>query len=239
MNDMAKADLRDRLGNIDQIRDILFGSQLREYGDRIEQLERGLLGLQQEIRNRTDEVKQVLSTEIQGSFDSLDKKLKAFSLKYDEDKFDLNQQVELLGKRIASSSDEVKQALSLDLKETADSLDKKIKSLAIKEEEEKTEIRQQIDVVSKRLSTNVDTLNETIDSQVSALRDDLLASREKLHEDISGLKSQIFEELERRVSMLLETKVSRGDMAEMLFELGLRLKGTEFVPELREMADSQ
>jgi hypothetical protein len=31
-------------------------------------------------------------------------------------------------------------------------------------------------------------------------------------------------------------KVSRDDMAEILFELGLRLKGTEFEPELKEAA---
>ena len=35
MSDLTKADLRERLGNIDQIRDILFGPQLREYTTRL------------------------------------------------------------------------------------------------------------------------------------------------------------------------------------------------------------
>jgi hypothetical protein len=36
--------------------------------------------------------------------------------------------------------------------------------------------------------------------------------------------------------MLKNVKVSRYDMAEILFELGMRLKGSEFVPELKEAA---
>ncbi len=236
MSDMTKADLRDKLGNIDQIRDILFGPQLREYGTRMEQLERSLSGLQQDIRNRTDEVKQVLSTEIQALTESFDKKLKALALKDDEEKFDLRQQIDLLGKRLASTTDEVKQSLAAEIREASDSLEQKIKSWDSKDSEEKSEIRQQLDVLSKRITDNVGALNETIDTQTTSLRDDLLSSREKLQEDILGLRNQLFEELERRISMLLQTKVSRDDMAELLFELGLRLKGTEFVPELRDVA---
>ena len=42
-----------------------------------------------------------------------------------------------------------------------------------------------------------------------------------------------------RFSMLKEVKVSKDDMAEILFELGMRLKGAEFVPELKEAADTR
>jgi hypothetical protein len=38
--------------------------------------------------------------------------------------------------------------------------------------------------------------------------------------------------------MLNQEKVSRDDMAELLFELGLRLKGREFVPELQQVANT-
>jgi len=58
-----------------------------------------------------------------------------------------------------------------------------------------------------------------------------------LQGDLDDLRSQIFEELERYVSLLTEVKISKDDMAELLFELGLRLKGTEFVPELQEMGN--
>ena len=37
MSDLTKADVREQLSNIDQIRDILFGSQRRDYTLRIDQ----------------------------------------------------------------------------------------------------------------------------------------------------------------------------------------------------------
>ncbi|MGB7056164.1 MAG: hypothetical protein WBD58_00515 [Geitlerinemataceae cyanobacterium] len=187
MNDDSKAALRERLGNIDQIRDILFGSQLRDYDTRLEQVESTVSVLQQEIRDRTDDLKQSLFKEIQA---------------------------------------------------VVEALEKKIKSMTLKDNEEKVDIRQQLDRLSKRLSANVTTLDETIDKQTSALRDDMTASREKLQGDVLDLRNQIFDELDKRIANLSKSKVARDDMAEILFEVGLRLKGSEFVPELKEAADS-
>ncbi|MGB7274811.1 MAG: hypothetical protein WBC69_16060 [Geitlerinemataceae cyanobacterium] len=186
MNDDSKAALRERLGNIDQIRDILFGSQLRDYDTRLEQVESTVSVLQQEIRDRTDDLKQSLFKEIQA---------------------------------------------------VVEALEKKIKSMTLKDNEEKVDIRQQLDRLSKRLSANVTTLDETIDKQTSALRDDMTASREKLQGDVLDLRNQIFDELDKRIANLTKSKMARDDMAEILFEVGLRLKGSEFVPELKEAAD--
>lgn len=238
MTDLTKADLRDRLGNIDQIRDILFGSVLRDYSQRFEQLEANLSVLQQEIRDRTDEVKQVFSTELQAAVDGLEKKIKTLTLKDEEEKGALQQQMEVLNKRIANTAEEVGQAFSAELHTATDNLDKKLKTFSLKDDEEKTDIRQQLDRLSKRLSSNFTSLDETLDRQTNALRDDLLSSREKLQDDILSLRNQIFEEIDKRMSLLTDAKVSREDMAEMLFELGLRLKGTEVVPRLREAVDS-
>lgn len=183
-----RAEMRDRLGNIDQIRDILFGSQVREYNNRLEQLEASVSGFQQEIRSRTEEMKQVISTEMHAAIGTLEKR---------------------------------------------------IKSLELKEQEENKEIHQQIDRLSKRLSSNVTTLDEAIDKQVASLRDDLLTSREKLQEDVQNLRQQLFEELDKRMGSLATSKLAREDLAEMLFEVGLRLKGKEFVPELKQAVDSE
>ena len=60
MSELIKADLRERLGNIDQIRDVLIGPQMRDYSNRLEQLERNSISLQQEVRTRCEEVRQTL-----------------------------------------------------------------------------------------------------------------------------------------------------------------------------------
>ena len=183
-----KAALRERLGNIDQIREILFGSQLRDYSNRLEQVETNLMVLQRELRDRTEEIKQVFSTEVQAALEGMEKKLK---------------------------------------------------NISVKDEEDKIEIRENIDRLSKRLSSNVANLDEAIDQQTTSLRNDLLASREKLQEDLLTLRAQLFEDLEKHFSKLTQSKVAREDMAEMFFEFGLRLKGKDVVPELRDAVNEE
>lgn len=187
MVEITKEEMRERLGNIDQIRDIIFGAQLREYNNRFEKIESDITVMQQEMHDYAEQVKSVLSAELRSAIDSFEKKLK---------------------------------------------------SLSLNSQEETAELRQQIERVNRKFSSSIEALDNSLDQQTSSLRDELLQSRDKLQEDVRSLRNQIFEELDRRFSMLREVKVSKDDMAEILFELGMRLKGTEFVPQLREAADT-
>jgi exonuclease VII large subunit len=188
MAELSKEEMRERLGNIDQIRDIIFGAQLREYDNRFDKIDADLSMLQQDMQVRIEQVKTVLSTEMRAAIDSFDKK---------------------------------------------------VKSITLNTQEETADLRQQIDRINRKFSSSIEALDEAIDSQTSSLRDDLSKTREQLSEETRTLKTQVFEELDRRFSMLRDVKVSRDDMAEILFELGMRLKGTEFVPELKGAADNK
>lgn len=185
MAEITKEEMRERLGNIDQIRDIIFGPQLREYDNRFDKLESDISLMQQEMRDRIDQLKTVVSTEVRSTVDGLEKKLKTLNVSY---------------------------------------------------QEEMTDLRQQIDRVNKKFSNSLEALDQTVDNQSTTLRDELLQARAKLQEDVRSLRSQVFEEVERRFAMLREDKISRHDMAEFLFEVGMRLKGNEFVPQLKEAA---
>jgi DNA anti-recombination protein RmuC len=187
MSEITKEEMRDRLGNIDQIRDILFGPQLREYDTRFDKIESDLSRLHQETIERVDQVKTAVSTELRTAFDSLDKRLKSLNV---------------------SSQNDV------------------------------TDIRQLLDRINKKFSTNIEDLDKEVDRQTTTIREDLSQSTGKLQEDVRNLRAHIFEELERRFSILREGKVSRDEMAEMMFEVGLKLKKTEFLPELKEAANT-
>ncbi|MEG4395721.1 hypothetical protein [Microcoleus sp. BROC3] len=188
MAEITKEEMRERLGNIDQIRDIIFGAQLREYDNRFDKIDSDLSMMQQDMQARIEQVKTVLSGEMRAAVDSLEKK---------------------------------------------------VKSLTSNTQEESADIRQQVDRVNRKFSSSMEALDEAIDNQTSSLRDELSQTRERLSEETRTLKTQVFEELDRRFSMLRDVKVSRDDMAEILFELGMRLKGTEFVPELKGVADNK
>lgn len=186
MSELSKEEMRDRLGNIDQIRDIIIGSQLREFNTRFSKIESNIALLEQEMRDRVEEVR-----------------------------------ITLLG--------EIKFAI--------EALDKKVKTSIVSTQEEQLEIRQQIDRSNKKFSISIENLDKDIDTQTDSIRSQMTQSVGKLQEDVHILRTQIFEQLDLRFATLSGVKVSRDDMAELLFELGMRLKGTEFVPKLKQAAE--
>ncbi len=185
MGEVTKEEIRERMGNIDLIRDIIFGSKLQEYDSGIDKLEARLSGLEQEMRERTEQVKTECLTELRASIESLEEKIKSLSLTSQKDNID---------------------------------------------------VRQQIDRTYKSFSSSIETMDKAVVSQTTSIRKELSETREKLQEDTRSLKAQVFDELEKRFSRLADVKVSRNDMADILFELGLRMKKAEFSPELQESA---
>lgn len=179
---MDKQDVRDRLGNIDQIRDILFGSQQREFDHRFAQIESELALLSRDFQDRIEEVK--------ASFD---------------DRF----------------------------RQIHESVDKRFKQNATTTQEELAELRQQNDRLNRRFDTNLSDLDRTFEERVADLNGRLTETRNKLAEDVRTLRSQIFEELDSRFATLQSGKVARADMAEILFELAMRLKGEEVIPSIQ------
>ena len=198
MND-DRADIGTKFGDIGQIRDILFGSQIQEYTNRIESVESSL----KDLRELTDA------------------RIKAVQE-------DTNRRLE-----------DLKQLLSSGFQSAIEAMGDDFKSMNVKDNEEKNEIRQNFYRLSKRLSSNLATLDEAIDKQTRSLRDDLLSSHKKLQSDLLDLRDRLFEELDKRVDLLATDKIARKDMAEMFFELFLKLKGTEFISPLQQSAESQ
>ena len=115
-------------------------------------------------------------------------------------------------------------------------MEEKIKSLSLTSQKDNIDVRQQIDRTYKSFSSSIETMDKAVVSQTTSIRKELSETREKLQEDTRSLKAQVFDELEKRFSMLADVKVSRNDMADILFELGLRMKKAEFSPELQESA---
>ncbi len=187
MPEITKEEMREKLGNIDQIRDILFGSLLREYGARFEKIESDIALLQQEMHDYASQVKSVLSTELRAAIESFEKRLK---------------------------------------------------SLSLSSQEESADLRQQIDRINRKFTTTIQSLDESVDKQINLMREEFTDTRDRLQEDVRTLRNQVFDELNGRLSVMRDAKVSRDDMAEILFELGMKLKGTEFVPELKQAADT-
>ncbi|MDB9313004.1 hypothetical protein PN462_07815 [Spirulina sp. CS-785/01] len=202
MAELNRKEMRERLGNVEQIREILFGTQLRTYEERFEEAENELetLGtnfeqLQQEVRDRLDAMEHSLTT--------------------------------------------LERSLNGEVQGMADALEKKLKYLSLTTHEENTKLWQRIEQFQQKYSTTLDTFNKNLNNKTHALREELTETQETFQTETQTLKTRIFEELEKCFSNLRESKVSRADLAEVLFELCIKVKGTEFVPDLREAMESR
>ncbi|MDX2254424.1 MAG: hypothetical protein NW214_02810 [Pseudanabaenaceae cyanobacterium bins.39] len=186
MGEITRDEIRERLGNIDQIRDIIFGAHLREYNSRLDKVESDISNMQQDMRDRLSDLKT---------------------------------------------------GLAIELRSAVESLDKRLKSISTSAQEEAADLRQQVDRLNRKFSNSIESLDEIVELQRTSLREELAQTRDSLQSDSRELRSLVLEELDRHFSILREDKISKDDMAELLFELGMRLKGSEFVPELREAAE--
>jgi hypothetical protein len=84
MSEISKEEMRERMGNIDLIRDIIFGSKLQEYDSRLDKLESHLSLVEKEMRDRIEQVKADCLTELRASVDSLRRKNKVSQLHFPE-----------------------------------------------------------------------------------------------------------------------------------------------------------
>lgn len=194
MTDISKEEIRDRLGNVDQIRDLLFGQKLKEYEQRFERCDRRLNKLESELGNFQSEMRDRLT--------------------------------------------KLQESLSSEIRSGLDSLEKKLKYLSLTTHDETSKLKQAIELTNKKSSQEIVSLDRKVNSQANFMRTEIDRTRDKLEGEFQELKTQIFAELEKGVSDLSEGKVSRADLAEVLFELCLKIKGTEFVPSLKEAAEN-
>lgn len=188
MNEITKDQMRQRLGNISQLQELLFGEQINEYNQKLEQHNQRLSRLEANTRE--------FQSTVTERIEQLDDKL---------------------SKRIES---------------VANSLEKKIQYANLSTREEHRDIQQQLDSISQYSYKNIDFLQDSLNTNADNLKAEIARSKSALDRDLQLLKQQIAEKLEFNLAQLSNNKVSREDLAEVLFELCLKLKRNEVNLEL-------
>lgn len=166
-------------GSVDKIRDILFGSQMRDYDKRFARLEERLLKESAELREETRRRFDSLENYIRAEFGSLSDRVK----------------------NDAQRRDELNEAMSLHLQETAKSIERKLWQLDEQTAQAQRDLRQQLLNQSKELS-----------DQIHRKSEDLAA------------------DLAREASELRHDKTDRAALADLFTELALRLNNQFRLP---------
>lgn len=174
--------------HIDQIRDIIFGAQKREYEQRFGQLESDLASFREELRKQMNEMKEALTAQVAGATQAVDKKMKLLATTGQEETANLWKRIEQADKKFANS-------MAALVQESAES--------------------------------------------ISRLHTDLSESQNKLLLELRTIREQLNRDLESRLHTLHENKISKEAMAEIFFELGMKLKDVQLINELQKVAKSR
>ncbi len=159
--------------NIDKIRDILFGVQMRDYEKRFARLEERLLKESQDLRDETRKRFDALETFVKNEFEALTGRLQTEQ----------------------RTRDESDQALYRELQNTGQTLDRKLTQFDEQTTRTQRELRQQILDQSKSLSDEIRQKHE----ELSALLDREVAELGNVKTDRASLAS-LFTEVALRLN---------------------------------------
>lgn len=145
--------LRGGAGNVDKIRDILFGSQMRDYESRFARLEETLIKETLEIRESNKRRFDQLESFIRGELESLQNRLKS--------------------ERDERSDKDAQQ--SRDLKDLGDNLSRRIRDLDDRESDSERKLRNDLLQQARELTDEIRARHEEmanlLDKRVAELRD--------------------------------------------------------------------
>lgn len=146
-----------QLGNVDQIREILFGSQARELKEKFDKLEANINAIHAEMRNKIEQTQRDINDKIDAELETISKKIKTMTTQ---------QQDEFADVRDAALRQEKRLQSSLEIME--EELNAKREQL----QKQQIEIR---DTLRSQMDSLQDELLSVIDSKVSNLGDTKLS----------------------------------------------------------------
>jgi hypothetical protein len=194
MNEITKAEIRKKLGNITQLRDLLVGDRLAEYNYRLEQYHQRLNSLETNLQKS--------QAAIEARIVQAEKKL-------------LEQ-----------------------INSVASTWEQRIKYSTLKTQAEQDKIQQEVELLSQYSHENLDFLHQSLNTNTNNLKIEITQSKADLDRDLTLFKQQLLSKLETNLAELAQNKISRADLAEVLFELSLKLKDTNADFNLDKAKDS-
>ena len=101
-----------QLGNVDQIREILFGSQTRELNKRFEKIENDIKRSLEDIKNRLEQNQKDFTLRLDNEVELLSKKIKNLTIQHQEEMTDIRDNELKQEKRIQNSIELLNDELS-------------------------------------------------------------------------------------------------------------------------------
>ena len=230
---------------IEQVRELMFGPQLRECSSRIEQLESLVASARDDSQRRFAEMRELVAQEVSGALDASEKKLKALDVRSGETTADLRTRLEELEDRtrarfqtlengltslqedLRKRLEAMQESVSSSLRASVESLEKRIQALGTELQNQSTDLRRQGTRTDEKLDSRVRTLGEEIESGAARIRSEFAQAQKGLIETVQGVESRLGSELRKQFNDVRYSKVSKDEISDILVEFGMRLKGMD------------
>jgi len=144
-NDIAQ------LGNVDQIREILFGSQSRELKEKFDKLEASIKNIHEEMRKKMEQTQNDFNSKIESEVETISRKIKNMTTQQQDEFADVRDSALKQEKRLQNSLDIVEEELNA-----------KREQLQKQQAENTTTLRSQMDTLQ-------DELLNVLDAKISEL----------------------------------------------------------------------
>ena len=183
MSEITKAEIRQRLGNISQLQELLFGEQIKEYEHKLEQYEQ---------------------------------RINQLEFNHQEFKTAIEKQIKELENKLISQIDS-----------TTNAWEKKIQYFYNAAQREQSKTKQELNTLTQHSYRNADLLQDSINAYNNSLKSEIIQSKSEIEQTLRLFKQQILEKIKLDLFKLSSAKVSRSDLAEVLFDICVQLKETE------------
>ena len=200
MTEIVNDEIRRKLGNLTQIRELLFGEQIDDYDKKFQQYQKRI--------------------------EEIESNLKALESNFQQFKLDQKQRLDRLQNDL---SDEISTAIN--------SLEKKLQYLSLNTSNEVAKINKNIEANMQKNSQIIDAIAKRFDTQNQHVKEEITQTKTDLEKDLVSVKQELLELLEQDLSNLTKNKVSRHDLANLLFEVCLKIKGTDVKAELFDLTN--
>ncbi|MEW5983032.1 MAG: hypothetical protein AB1806_11780 [Acidobacteriota bacterium] len=252
--------MQDRLpqagGHIEQMRELILGPHVRDTNQRFEQCEIGLRETGEALRKGLDDIGTSFARQLDNAALALEKRLKALDVRTSEERIALHRQIEQLEEKLTvrlaklesdlqalrnesrERLDSVNSSLSHTLKEALESTGRRLDTLATTSQAELSELHRDAQRTDEKFSLRVQSVADDVESVANAIRQELARVDKGARDDIQMLKAQMGDDIDRHSRFVRDTRLSRDDMAEILFEFGMRVKGLTLVTSMPSLPAS-
>ena len=210
-------------GNLDKVRDLLFGTQVRDFEKRFNRLEERLVKECANLRDDTLKCLDSIETYVQKEFESLTEGLKTEQTERDGAVQELAQNFKDTTKSLENETKKRLESVQTYSQTEVLSLNDRLKNEQSERGEALKELVQNIKDVTKSLEKKITQLDEQTTQKQRELRQQILDQSKSLDDDLRQKHESILSFVEQEVQEISNDKTDRSTLAALFTQLALQL----------------